>query len=322
MRRPIALWVLVLSLSPLARAQEAAVEELPRESLDGPPIVSCKAWAIADGKSGELLWGGNEEASLQIASTTKIMTALLVLELAKSEPAVLEEVVTISERADKTSGSSAGVRAGEQFPVRDLLYGLLLPSGNDAAVALGEHFGPRLAGDGSVSGRSPNLPAAGGNGDGAANEEPAEADSLGPFVEAMNGRAAELEMSQTKYLDPHGNSANRASARDLLRLVWRAMQNESFRAYVKTRGHTCIVDAGDGTHRDVSWKNTNQLLGIGGYDGVKTGTTGGAGACLISSGHREGDHLLMVVLGSTSKDGRYVDSRNLYRWAWRERGHK
>jgi D-alanyl-D-alanine carboxypeptidase (penicillin-binding protein 5/6) len=144
----------------------------------------------------------------------------------------------------------------------------------------------------------------------------------------MNRRAEQLGMKETRYLDPHGNSANRASARDLLRLAWTTMQDENFRAYVQTRRHACTAgggddgNAGDDAAREVVWTNTNQLLAIHGYDGVKTGTTSAAGACLVSSGRRGDDHLLLVVLGSTSKDGRYVDSRNLFRWAWRERGHK
>jgi D-alanyl-D-alanine carboxypeptidase (penicillin-binding protein 5/6) len=70
------------------------------------------------------------------------------------------------------------------------------------------------------------------------------------------------------------------------------------------------------------WKNTNRLLPIEGYDGVKTGTTSSAGACLVSCGKRGDDALLVVVLGSTSPEGRYVDTRNLFRWAWRERGDR
>lgn len=283
---------------------EAVEFKQPPDSLDGPPLVSAKAWAIGDGATGELLWSENEQTSRPMASTTKIMTAWIVLELARDDESVLKEVVTVSEQAAKTGGSSAKLNAGEKLAAADLLYGLMLPSGNDAAVALGEHFGRRFADE---------------------KAEPAEdltaEQSLALFVEEMNRRAKELGMVQTKYLDPHGNSANRSSAGDLLRLVWASMQNEMFRQYVQTRRHRCTIATPDGEERAAAWKNTNQLLGIEGFDGVKTGTTGGAGACLVSSGHRGDDHLLVVVLGSTSKDGRYVDSRNLYRWAWTQRGH-
>src|SRR5207245_3634539 len=92
--------------------------------------------------------------------------------------------------------------------------------------------------------------------------------------------------------------------------------------YVQTRRHQCEVAGADGKKRTVTWTNTNQLLGVEGYDGVKTGTTTAAGSCLVASGRRGSDQLIVVVLGSTSNDGRYVDSRNLFRWAWLERGHQ
>lgn len=291
--------VLVVLLSNTGHAEPRQ----PADSLDGPPIVSARAWGIADGKTGEFLWGKNETTSRYMASTTKIMTAWIVLELASNHEGVLDEVVTISEVSDKTGGSTANLNAGEKIAVRDLLYGLLLPSGNDAAVALAEHFGRRVRPvDKSV--------------------EVTASKSLEMFVKEMNRRAGELELKETKYLDPHGNSRNRSCARDLLKLAWNGLQNKQFRKYVGTTSHSCMVTKPDGTKRSVTWKNTNQLLKIEGFDGVKTGTTGGAGACLVSSGHRGKDHLLIVVLGSTSKDGRYVDSRNLYRWAWLQRGHE
>ena len=72
----------------------------------------------------------------------------------------------------------------------------------------------------------------------------------------------------------------------------------------------------------MTWNNTNRLLSIAGFDGIKTGTTTGAGYCLVSSGWFEQDRLLVVVLGTTSNDSRFLDTRNLFRWAWRERGHQ
>jgi D-alanyl-D-alanine carboxypeptidase (penicillin-binding protein 5/6) len=277
-----------------------AQEKKAADPLDGPPLVTAKSWAIADGKTGELLWAAQADVARPMASTTKIMTAWIVLQLAAEDAKVLDEPVTISRKADDTSGSTAAVVAEEKILARDLLYGLLLPSGNDAGVALAEHFGKRLAPpDGKTEG-----------------------DSLSLFVAEMNRRAAKLSMRQTKYLDPHGNSANASSARDLLRLTWAALQDPAFRAYVQTREHRCQATRPDGSKREVVWKNSNQLLDIEGYDGVKTGTTGAAGACLVASGRRGDDHLLVVVLGAASPDARYVDSRNLFRWAWLQRGHK
>ena len=122
----------------------AKPEKKPPDPLDGPPFVTVKAWAVVDGKTGELLGGHDESKALDMASTTKMMTALVVLRTAKADADGLDEMVTFTERADKTTGSTSGIRAGERLPVRELMYGLLLPSGNDASVALAEHFGSRL----------------------------------------------------------------------------------------------------------------------------------------------------------------------------------
>jgi D-alanyl-D-alanine carboxypeptidase (penicillin-binding protein 5/6) len=97
------------------------------------------------------------------------------------------------------------------------------------------------------------------------------------------------------------------------------MQCELFRRYVQTPRHECTVATPDGGTRTVTWTNTNRLLAIEGFDGVKTGTTSAAGACLVASCRRGEEHLLVVVLGSSSNDARYIDARNLLRWAWNER---
>ncbi len=267
----------------------------PRERLDGPPLVTAKAWIVVDAKTGKKIAGGNEATARPMASTSKIMTAWIVLRLAADDAKLLDEVVTFSERADKTGGSSAKLNAGEKLPVKELLYGLLLPSGNDAAVALAEHFGTRFgkAADGNAEKR---------------------------FVAEMNRRARSLGLKELAYRDPHGLSReNVSSARDLAALALEALKDERFRKYVSTRQHDYEVTTPDGGKRKVTWTNTNQLLGIEGYDGVKTGTTTPAGACLVATGSRGGDRLVVVILGASSAEGRYVDARNLFRWAWRDR---
>ncbi len=298
---PVAFAILAL---PFAFAHAQPLDEMPlpakacAEELVGPPVVTAKAWAIADGKTGKLLWGSKEQEPLAIASTTKVMTAYIVLTLAAEDAKVLDEVVTFSERAAKTGGSTSGLKTGEKLTVRELLYGLLLPSGNDAATAFAEHFGGRLKAEGKAD------------------------DATAKFVAEMNRTAKALKMEETKYLDPHGLGLNKASARDLLTLAFAALKNATFAKYVATRRYKCEVTDADGKKREVTWNNTNKLLDIEGYEGVKTGTTTAAGACLVASGKHDSDHLLLVVLGSASNDGRYADARNLYKWAWRERKAK
>jgi D-alanyl-D-alanine carboxypeptidase (penicillin-binding protein 5/6) len=282
--------ILVGAVYPGASAQVVAAP---------PASIAAKAWAIVDGKTGKPLWGFQDVEARPIASTTKIMTAWIILQQADKNPKLLDEEIRFSERAAATRGSSCRLKIGERLPVRELLYGLLLPSGNDAAVALAEHFGPRL---------QPG--------------EPAKEDGVRLFIAEMNRQAKRLKLAETNFLDPNGLARNQASARDLAVLTWHAMQNPQFRAYVKTPVHECEVLAEADTKRRVTWKNTNRLLADASCDGVKTGTTNAAGACLVASAHQGADHLIVVVLGSTSGDGRYEDARKLFRWAWEQRGDR
>ena len=278
-----------------------ALAKEPPDTSEGPPFVTCESWAIGDAKSGELLWGAAADQATDMASTTKVMTALVVLRLAREDGAILDETVTFSKRADDTPGSTCGIRAGESAPVQEVLFALLLPSGNDAAVALAENFGSRV-----LVGK------------------PEPVDLLARFVVAMNQTSAKLGLTETSFSNPHGLTAkgHRSSARDLLRLAAHALSNKRFREYVSTRERGCRVTAPGGATRDVVWKNTNRLLRIEGYGGVKTGTTRAAGACLIAHGRRGDDELIVVVLGSAASPSRYADTRNLFRWAWKQRGRK
>lgn len=297
-----ALGTLLTQDPPVPDPATVNAQQLRREPPDypnAPPLVTCKAWAVGDARTGKVLWGCQEQRPLDFASTTKIMTAYLVLQAAAKDPRVLDEVVVFSQRANDTIGSSAGLRAGERLPVRELLYGLLLPSGNNAATALAEHFGGRF------------LPP----------ESAAQAaDPLVRFVAEMNRTAKVLGMKATHFVNPHGLTAegHRSTAADLLLLAHAARQLPRFRDYVNTRQRGCTVTSTAGYRRNVLWKNTNHLLAIEGYDGVKTGTTDAAGACLVACGRREGQELLVVVLGAATSDARYVDCRNLFRWAWKQ----
>jgi D-alanyl-D-alanine carboxypeptidase (penicillin-binding protein 5/6) len=277
----------------------AKIEKAPEEDLQAPPLTTCHAWVIGDGETGEILWSLNPDEVRDIASTTKIMTGYLVANLAQQDTAILDEVVTFSARADETEGSSARVRTGEQLPVRELLYGLLLPSGNDASVALAEQFGRRLS--------SPT-------------EGADKVDSYACFIAAMNAKAQELGMKNTSFRNPNGlpEEGHHSTAADLLKLSYAAMQLPLFREYVGTVQHGYAVTGPGGYQRNLQWNNTNRLLKIEGYQGIKTGTTNAAGACLVSQATRGDRTLLAVVLGATTSDGRYIDSRNLYRWAWQQ----
>jgi D-alanyl-D-alanine carboxypeptidase (penicillin-binding protein 5/6) len=267
----------------------------PVDSLYGPPWVSCTAWAIADAQSGVLLAGHAQDQPLDPASTTKIMTALVVLGMAQQSPQLLDQIVTFSSRADQMTGSTADVRAGEQIAVRNLLFGLLLPSGNDAAVALAEHCGAVLVQSASNS-----------------------VDGYEAFIAKMNATASQLSMQQSKFANPHGltDPEHKMSAGDLVKLAWEALKHPLMREIVSTRVYGCTVSSVSGYTRNLKWENTNKLLDTQGYLGVKTGTTSAAGACLVSLAQREGQSRLCVVLGSGNSAARYADTRNLIRWSW------
>ncbi len=274
------------------------LEMMAADDPFGPPQVSCEAWAIVDRATGELIAGAKEDFRTHIASTTKIMTAYLVLKAAQKNPQVLDEIITFSQRADETVGSTAGVRAGEQLTVRELLYGLMLPSGNDASVAFAEYFGRKLAADATLG----------------------DEKSYAYFVARMNSTARDLGMLQTHYVNPHGltHEEHLSTASDLARLARAALELPGFRDYVTCRQHGCELTVPNGYKRNVKWENTNRLLGIEGYLGIKTGTTDAAGACLVSSSKRGSQELIVVSLKSANTDARYIDARNLHAYGWRK----
>lgn len=275
----------------------------PPDPIAGPPFVTANAWAIGEARTGRILWHDKGDERRDFASTTKTMTAWLILREAARDPKLLDETISFPVSADRTPGSTSGLKAGEKIAVRELLYGLMLPSGNDAATAFAEFAGPRFAPDGDT------------------------ADARRPFarfVAEMNRTAKELGLKQTRYANPHGlpDNSHLSTANDQVVLTARVMQNEQFRNYVQTRQHAVKVQNPSGSSRNVVWKNTNKLLEIAGYTGVKTGTTDAAGSCLVSVGKHKDEELIVVVLGCSSNEARYVDTRNLFRWAWLQQGHR
>jgi D-alanyl-D-alanine carboxypeptidase (penicillin-binding protein 5/6) len=284
-----------------------------RPAAPPAPTVTAKAWAIADGRTGKLLWSFNADEPRNAASTAKIMCAYVVLQLAERQPAVLDEVMTLSLLAKNIPGSSAGIQLGERLSVRDCLYGLLLPSGNDAGYALAEHFNDRFdPPDDGLKARGLDRP---------------KLATRNHFIAEMNRTAQRLGMTNTIYLSPLGDGGmendRTTTVRDLTHLAWHAMQNSRFREYVATRQHTAQVQTPGGGVRTITWNNANRLLALEeGYDGIKTGINQESGACLVSSVRHGKDHLLATVLGSEASEDSYIDTRKLYDWAWQQRGHR
>ena len=223
------------------------------------PEVGAGSAVLVDLDTGQVLFELDRHERRPIASLTKIMTALLVVERAG-----LTDVVTVSEGAasGQVSGiSGLGLEPGERIRVNELLYALLLQSANDAALALAEH----------VSG------------------------SVDSFVEAMNARAEQLGMTRTMFASPNGlDDSGYSSAGDLVRLSRAALRSRGFASVVATRFHT--VESLDAEPRIV--QNRNVLLWLyPGAIGVKTGFTSPAGFCVVAGAQRGDERLLAVVLG-------------------------
>lgn len=242
-----------------------------------PPVPKGTAWLVADGATGEILAERDIDTARPMASTTKMMTALVAL-----ESGALDRVVTVPPAAVSVGESSAGLKAGEKVPVRELLRALLVGSGNDAAVAIAY---------------------------GVAGNEAA-------FVDLMNQKAKDMGLTQTRFANPHGLDApgHHSSARDLFLLGREVMKQPVLRAIVARR--TITVPGPDGPR---TLRSENDLLSImPEADGVKTGHTDGAGYVEVAhaTDPRTGVGLFAVVMGEPSRAQRAADEKALLTWGF------
>ncbi|MDR3051605.1 MAG: D-alanyl-D-alanine carboxypeptidase [Oscillospiraceae bacterium] len=246
-RRKISRWLLFICCIFLYNRGQAA---------DAPPAY--KAACVLELHSGRVLYAYQADTPLPMASTTKVMTALLAL-----ERGALAEPVTCSPTAYGVPGTSIYLGVGETLTMEEMLHGLLMASGNDAAVAIAEH----------VSG------------------------TVEKFAQMMNARAQALGATQTHFVNPHGLPAagHQTTARDLARIARAAMGLPTFRQIVSTQ-RASIPWAGRDYDRQL--RNKNRLLAdYPGATGIKTGYTRAAGRCLVFGAQRDGLELVGVVLG-------------------------
>ena len=275
---------------------------------DPPPFVTAKSWVVADGHTGEVIFGRCEAEKREIASLTKIMTAYAALSLTQRYQVDLALAkVQIAAKASSLCGTTASLEEGDILSLHDLLYGMMLPSGNDAAQSIAEFCGQLIRNN--LRRPEPT--------DCEEVEEPPPLPSAHKlFVREMNNLAEQLGLGETWYANPHGlmNFNNRSSARDIARLSSTAMRDPLFRTIIKCRRYTCKGLDYTGTEKVFKWKNTNKLLAKG-YNGVKTGVTFAAGPCLATSIERDGLFLIVVILGSKTMDQRWVEVKKLTKWA-------
>lgn len=257
------------------------IEEILETAVDideteNVPKLNSREAVVIDRKSKRVIYGKNENKRVAMASTTKIMTAIVVIENAN-----LEDEITVSAKAAGIGGSRLGLKKNDKISVRNLLYGLMLCSGNDAAIALAEYVG------GSVE----------------------------KFAEKMNEKAKELKLQNTQFVTPHGldNPEHYTTAYELAIIADYAMNNEIFAKIVGTKDATVMIN---GYSKNI--KNTNELLGyLQGVKGVKTGFTNNAGRCLVTCTNRDGFEIIAVVLGADTKKFRTEDSIKLIEYTYK-----
>lgn len=272
--------ILAVLLMPIAGADDL-IEEVPAssifedispEAVDGTePEINARSAIVIDFDSGRVLFEKNAYIKRPMASTTKVMTAIIALENCD-----LNEVVTVSRNASLVQGSTINLAAGEKLTMKELMYGLLLRSGNDAAIAIAEHIG------GSVDG----------------------------FAQKMNDKARDIGAYNTRFTTPHGldETGHYSTAYDMALIARYALKNPVFNDIVGTKS----IQVGKRT-----MSNTNEMLwGYEGADGVKTGYTGKAGRCLITSATRDGRRFISVVLFCDSRDQRALSSKKILDYAF------
>lgn len=238
--------------------------------------LDSRAAIVYERNSKMILYEKNVDTVTPMASTTKVMTAIVVLQNAN-----LNDVVTVSKKAAATGGSVIGFKAGDKITINDLLYGLLIKSGNDAAVVLAEAVG------GSVEG----------------------------FADMMNKKAEELGLVNTHFVTPHGldSDGHYTTAKELALLTDYALKIPKFKEIVGTRSYTLTIN---GYSKAIG--TTNELLGyLNGVYGVKTGFTNKAGRCLVTSTKRGNMDIICVVLGADTKKIRTQDSIKLIEYAFK-----
>ena len=245
-------------------------------NIDNLSSINSRSYIVLDRKSGSTIVGKNENQKRKMASTTKIMTALIVLENSK-----LDTLVEVSKKSAGTGGSRLGLKAGDKITIHDLLYGLMLCSGNDTAVCLAE----------SVSGNLEN------------------------FSKLMNKKAKELNLNNTNFVTPHGrdNDDHYTTAYELATLSNYALNNPIFAKIVNTKTTTVYIN---GYPKAIS--NTNELLGsLSGVYGIKTGFTNGANRCLVTACKRNDMDIICIVLGADTKKFRTQDSIKLIEYTFK-----
>jgi serine-type D-Ala-D-Ala carboxypeptidase (penicillin-binding protein 5/6) len=255
------------------------------------PLILASSWTVCT-LEGNFVDSHNAMEVREIASLTKIMTCIVSIEEMTRTRHSLQEYLHVSDWSCNVCGTKAGLQPADSLRVWDLLHGLMLPSGNDAALALAEHVGRLL-------------------------------DSTAPlasFLSRMNALAKALGLEQTSFHNVHGLSAkpNKSTANNVALLACYALKNNVFARIVNTPNYECQVYAKNGIRR-LRWANTNRMLWRG-FSGVKTGFTPNAGPCLCSCVEDEKFTFVIVLLGAKTLKARWTETFKLWKWAAKSYG--
>lgn len=261
----------------------------------------------------------------EIASMTKVMTAFLVIQIARRIKLDLKKTqFKVSKTSAWIGGTTAKLRTGDVLSVWDLLHGLMLPSGNDAAVCLSENFGEYLYEVSLIRIKATNAAnAANGNNNDTTTANTNDDKRRPPkdparyFILEMNRYARALKLDNTVYANPHGlsNINNKSTAVDQGRLGAIVMQDSYMREIVNKQEYECEGLDGKGRVKPFKWKNSNKLLKKG-FNGIKTGITPAAGPCMATSFCKENIHLIVIVLDCKNVQNRCDDSVKLTFWGY------
>jgi serine-type D-Ala-D-Ala carboxypeptidase (penicillin-binding protein 5/6) len=300
-KKPIAshppIYLILMKKLPIIQRSATAYKRKFKDSKL-PIKLSSKNWVVLC--SGRYYFGKLATERRKAASLTKIMTAYTVIKYAEDHAInLLSQKVVISLNASSLGGTTAGLQKDDELTVWDLLHGMMLPSGNDAAFALAEHFGKLMYTD-KFGIRSKY---------GLCLER--------FFISEMNKNAHALHMFSTYYTNPHGldNEFHKSCAYDIGLLAYKAMKNKQFQRIVNCKYYEMdIADSHKLNSRHVLWENTNLLLSTEGYNGVKTGITPEAGPCLCISYHKGKMHLIIVLLNCDTMEMRWKETRNIVKY--------
>ncbi len=258
-----------------------------------PKIVAAGGFVMNNG-TGKALFSKTADTRRSTGSTTKIMTALVVL---SQKNVNLNSKVTIqkaySDYIVSKNASSARLIVGDKVTVGQLLYGLMLPSGCDAAYALADKFGTGTT----------------------------RAARVKSFIGKMNATAKSLKLKNTNFdsFDGISSGKNYSTPRDLTKIASQAMKNPTFRTVVKTKSTTQKVTTKNGGYRNMAWTNTNKMLSsYSGAIGVKTGSGPSAKYCLVFAATRNGKTVIGTVLTSTSEANRTADAKKLLDYGFKK----